>query len=154
MKDRAILIARYFIFKNIKDKRSLSNKKLQKLLYYAQAWNLVLNNKKIFNNEIEAWIHGPAIRSVYKNYKEFGFNDVKDEIDTKEFEKNLSRSEIKVLNAVWEVYGKYDADYLEQLSHSEEPWIKTRNNLLPYEGSTRVIPTALMKNYYGRQISK
>jgi uncharacterized phage-associated protein len=153
MKDKVLLIAKYFISRNIKDKRSLSNKKLQKLLYYAQAWNLVLNNKKLFNNDIEAWIHGPAIRSIYTRYKGFGFNNIEDKIDENEF-KSLSKDEIKVLNAVWDVYGKYDADYLEKLTHSEEPWISTRNNLLPYEGSTRVISTDLMKNYYGGQISK
>ncbi|MCL5435238.1 MAG: DUF4065 domain-containing protein [Patescibacteria group bacterium] len=153
MKDRAILIAKYFIFKNAKDKRNLTNKKLQKLLYYAQAWNLVFNNKKLFNNEIEAWIHGPAVRSIYTRYKVFGFNNIEDKIDENEF-KNLTKDELRVLDTVWEVYGKYDAGYLEELTHSEEPWIKTRNNLLPYEGSTRVIPTALMKAYYGRQIPK
>lgn len=153
MNDKALIAARFFIAKNNKEKKGLTNKKLQKLLYYAQAWNLVFNKRKLFNNDIEAWIHGPAIRSIYRKYKVFGFGNIEEKVDEKELDK-LTKGEIKVLNAVWEVYGKYDADYLELLAHSEDPWIKARNNLLPYQSSTRIISPAIMKNYYGGQISK
>ncbi len=67
-------IAEYFLWKASNESRPVTNKKLQKLLYYAQAWSLVLRDKKLFDDKIEAWIHGPAIRKVYLGYKEFGFN--------------------------------------------------------------------------------
>jgi len=153
MNDRALLIAKYFIARNNKEKKGLTNKKLQKLLYYAQAWNLVFNNKKLFNNDIEAWIHGPAVPSVYAKYKSFGFNDINEKVDEKDFQ-NLKKNEIRVLNAVWNIYGKYDADYLETLTHNEEPWLKARRDALPYQASSSVIPPALMKEYYGRQMAK
>ena len=45
----------------------ISNLKLQKLLYYAQAWYLALHNEPLFPESIEAWVHGPAVPPVYGN---------------------------------------------------------------------------------------
>lgn len=153
MKKKVFVIADYFIFKNNKEKIGLTNKKLQKLLYYAQAWNLVFNNKKIFDESIEAWVHGPAIPIVYSKYKGFGFNNIVEKIDDAEFTR-LSATEKKLLDGIWKIYGRYDADYLEMLSHNEEPWITARNQVQPYETSTNIITSESMKSYYGRQISK
>ena len=102
----------------------LSNKKLQKLLYYVQAWTLVFYNKKAFNDDIEAWVHGPAVASVYRLYRDFAYNPIPltmansiDDIDD-----DIS----SVVNDVIRVYGKFDANYLEALTHAEEPWQTAR----------------------------
>jgi uncharacterized phage-associated protein len=50
----------------------MSNLKLQKLMYYAQGFSLVLFNKPLFPERIEAWIHGPVIPAVYHKYKGYG----------------------------------------------------------------------------------
>ena len=39
--------------------------KLQKLLYYCQAWYLVWNERPLFRENIEAWANGPVIRELY-----------------------------------------------------------------------------------------
>lgn len=153
MKKKVFTVVDYFISKNNKEKIGLTNKKLQKLLYYAQAWNLVFFNKKMFDEDIEAWVHGPAIPIVYSKYKDFGFNNIEAKVDEKDFSQ-LSDDEKKLLDDIWSVYGKYDAGYLEMLSHSEDPWIKARNQQAPYENSSNIISPDLMKQYYGRQISK
>ena len=74
-------IAEYFLWKAQGEKKAVTNKKLQKLLYYAQAWSLVLRDKKLFSNKIEAWVHGPAIREVYFEYKKFGFGPITENIN-------------------------------------------------------------------------
>lgn len=147
MKNKVLIISDYFIAKNKTDNRGLSNKKLQKLLYYSQAWSLVIKNQKMFADDIEAWIHGPAIPIVYEKFKIFGANDINVEVNPKEFE-SLSTEEKNLLDAVWAVYGKYDANYLEVLTHSEEPWLAARKNLSPVESSNIIIDPDLMKNYY------
>ena len=43
--------------------------KLQKLLYYAQGWTLAILNKNLFEEDFQAWTHGPAIPSIYRKYK-------------------------------------------------------------------------------------
>jgi len=153
MKSKVFIIADYFISKDKKYKIGLTNKKLQKLLYYAQAWYLVHKNKKLFTEDIEAWIHGPAIPQVYSKFKKFAYNNIQKDVNEKELS-SLTKEEREILDAVWEVYGKYDADYLELLTHNEEPWIKTRNGVAPYESSGSIIDPQLMKDFYGRQVQK
>ncbi|MEK7525024.1 MAG: type II toxin-antitoxin system antitoxin SocA domain-containing protein [Patescibacteria group bacterium] len=146
----ASLIAKYFIWKAAREGKGISNKKLQKLLYYAQAWNLVLNDKPLFKDNIEAWIHGPAIWSVYQEYKNFGFNDIV--IDVKESE-IADIKEKDVLDNVWGVYGKYDAQYLEVLTHAEEPWQKARESVDESSISRNVIPIGLIKSFYKKKLN-
>lgn len=153
MKKKVFVIADYFVAKNNKEKIGLTNKKLQKLLYYAQAWNLVFNGKRLFTDDIQAWVHGPAVPAVYEAFKSNGSADITFSVDENEF-KELTSKEKDILDGVWAVYGKYDADYLEELSHSEEPWKMARNGVAPYEASKSIISETSMKDFYGRQVSK
>ena len=50
--------------------------KLQKLVYYSQAWSLVWDEKPLFHNRIEAWINGPVIPNLYSVHR--GMFDVKE----------------------------------------------------------------------------
>ncbi len=152
-KEKAILIAKYFIKKNEKDKKGLDNKKIQKLLYYSQAWNLVLNKKELFHNKIEAWIHGPAILEVYQAFKGFDFENPDVDILKENFDV-ISSEERKVLDSVWEVYGKYDSDYLETLTHNELPWQEARKGLSPTEASQNEISLESMKKYYEQKLKE
>ena len=152
--DKVILVAHYFMAKSKeKGTNDLSNKKLQKLLYYAQAWSLVLRDKKLFKDKFEAWIHGAAIPVVYRRYKQYGFNPIDEKFDEGELE-SLSEDEKQLLDEVWDVYGKYDADYLEALNHSEEPWQKARRELQPFQPCSMKIDETTMKNFYGAKLEK
>ena len=152
--DKKIVIVHYFMNKSKEAKRKdFTNKKLQKLLYYSQAWSLVLNNKKIIDDKFQAWIHGAAIPSLYRRYKEFGYSQIDEDFDEKEFD-ILTEEEIELLDDVWEVYGKYDPDYLEELNHSEEPWQIARQNISPFKSSNAVISEEEMKRYYGERLKK
>jgi uncharacterized phage-associated protein len=152
--DKIQLVAQYFIEKaQSSGKNDLSNKKLQKLLYYSQAWNLVLNKQKLVDDDFEAWIHGPANRKIYNIYKIFGFQPIKQKVH-QNWGEIFSDKEIELLNSVWDVYGKYDAQYLELLTHSEDPWIETRRGLEPFDSCTNVINIDLMKQFYGEKIKE
>lgn len=150
---KAIDIANYFIYLSNKENKPITNKKLQKLVFYAQAWSLVLNNKKLFNETIEAWVHGPAIRILYGKYKEFGFNPIQEEIND-DVISCISRETKKFLNDVWRVYGNLDPEYLEMLTHSERPWQKAREGLQSCESSTNEITPKEMKKYYLDKLKK
>ena len=118
---RALDVGRYFIHLANQENKPITNKKLQKLVYYSQAWSLVLNDKKLFNEPIEAWVHGPAVRSVYVEYKRFGFSPITAQVADTDV-KNIGGKTKALLDNVWSVYGKLDAQYLEMLTHSEKPW--------------------------------
>jgi len=151
-KTTALDVAFYFIKRGVEGKKPISNKKLQKLVYYAQVWSLVLNNEKLFKEQMEAWVHGPAIPSLYERFKEFGSDPIvlKDE----ELKFSFSKKQKEVLDNVWQVYGKYDANYLEILVHSELPWQKAREGLSLGEPSQNKINLNTAKKYYARKIEE
>ena len=147
------LIVDYFIYKAKQGKQKITNKKLQKLLYYAQAWYLVFEHKPLFKNKIEAWVHGPTIKEVYDQFKHYGFNNISKIVDTKNLEK-IPNVVKKILDEVWNVYGKYDGDYLELLTHNEEPWQEARGNLESFEPSGNKILLSTMKKFYSNKLKK
>lgn len=146
-------IAEYFLWKARGENKAVTNKKLQKLLYYAQAWSLVLRNKKLFSNKIEAWVHGPAVREVYFEYRKFGFGPITESINDETIAKIPGEIK-KFLDQVWAVYGKRDAAYLEYLSHSETPWQKAREGLEPHIGSENEISLQEMKKFYSSKLKE
>ena len=62
-------VSKYII--NYLNKKSypVNHLKLQKLLYYIEAWYTVLTDSNIFSEKIEAWEHGPVIRKVWDYFK-------------------------------------------------------------------------------------
>ena len=149
----ALDVSKYFILKSNEDNSAITNKKLQKLLYYAQVWSLVKNDKKLFPERIEAWVHGPAIPVVYRKYKTFGFNNISEDLSN--FSVSIfSKKEIKLLENIWNVYGKYTAEYLEALTHSETPWQKARKDLAAHKSSSNIISLKLAKSFYNDLLKK
>lgn len=43
----------------------MSAMKLQKLVYYSQAWHLTWAEEPIFDARIEAWANGPVVPLLY-----------------------------------------------------------------------------------------
>lgn len=145
-------VADYFIFKsNFDDKHrsTISPLKLQKLIYYAQAWYSTFNEgKKLFNDDIEAWVHGPVVPAIYHEYKQFGYNDILKNVNRTPSSIETCTNIKGILDAVWEMYSEYDAKALEKLTHSEMPWKKARGNISPYEPSNAKISVESMAEYY------
>lgn len=145
----ALMVAEYFLKKAASEKKSLTNKKLQKLVYYAQVWAVTVFDKKLFGEKIEAWIHGPAIPSLYIKFKKFESNPI--QFDASGISFIFSHEQTKLLDNVWDVYGKYDAEYLEALTHSELPWQEARNGLSSNEPSKKEINLETAKVFYARK---
>lgn len=131
----------------------ISNKKLQKLMYYCQAWHLALLGDKLIENDFEAWVHGAVLRPLYFNYSNFGYNricmDNSKAIDiVQKFNNNTSMTIRDLIQKVFNKYINCDADELEEINHSEYPWIKARQGLKPYENSDKIISKELIQEYY------
>lgn len=123
--------------------------KAQKLLYYAQAWFLALYNEKLINEDFEAWAHGPVIRSMYYGLSEFGYSTVSKNASFLEEAKEVTDERAQdLLPQIEELYGVYDAKYLEELTHQETPWIEARKGFEPEERCTNIISNETMQNYY------
>lgn len=115
------IISNYFIRKVLTEGDYLSSLKLQKLIYYAQAWYLALFNKPLFNEDFEAWIYGPVLPSQYRRFQEYGSSPLPDMGDV-----NLSLEVREHLDEILLVFGGYSAYQLAEMTHSEKPWIKAR----------------------------
>ena len=102
----------------------LTSMKLQKLVYYSQAWHLAWTEKSLFSEQIEAWRDGPVVPALFKHHKGhfrvakgFFAHKLKDQELFK-----LSKDEKNVIDRVISYYGKKDPHWLSQLTHLEDPW--------------------------------
>lgn len=135
---------------------SMSQKKLQKLVYYAYAWTLTLLNddpdhleNRLFNEEIQAWVHGPVCPALYQEYRSYGWAD----IPPAPFDEALFNEDVlDVLEQVWEVYGGFTGNQLESISHREEPWKAARGNCSVNEPSQQRISDELIFRYYNERV--
>lgn len=112
--------ARYLVFLSYGRKPySLTPLKLQKLLYLAQGWSFVWDNKAAFSDEFEAWQYGPVNEKVYEEFKKYG----RSEIPEREGIGSLRDRDVKeTLAAIWIEFGKKTAYDLVELTHQQKPW--------------------------------
>ncbi len=122
----------------------ISNLKLQKLIYYAQAWYLALYNKPLFDEPLEAWVHGPVQPAVYRRFKSCGYHP----IGLPKPAVTLSVKVVKHIEEIMKVYGGLSAFVLERHVHSEKPWRIARGDLPPDKPSHSVISTDEMRKFY------
>lgn len=122
--------------------------KLQKIIYYCQAWSLVWDEKPLFTDRIEAWINGPVVPNLYAMHRGQYF------VDTSFFRKyggnsdKLEDEQKKTIDAVISFYGQKTSQYLCDLTHLEDPWKNARDGLGPNERGNREITLDSMAMYY------
>jgi uncharacterized phage-associated protein len=129
---------------------SITHLKLQKLVYYAQAWSFALLGRPLFEEPVRAWRHGPAVDSVYHEFKGFGTENLRPRRPKAAFD---LAAEI-LLEDILAVYGEHSAGFLRNLTHEEEPWAATWADLPPESRSRRIIPPSVMRRYYRRQYER
>jgi uncharacterized phage-associated protein len=123
-------VANYFLELANSKGESLSPMKLQKLIYFAHGWHLALYNEPLINERVQAWKFGPVIPSVYHEFKRFGYSPITctafdDTDDGIELSRDDKRT-ISLLNRIWDVYGKFTAIQLSNMTHDPgTPWQKT-----------------------------
>jgi len=155
---------------------SISNLKLQKLVYYAQAWHLAITGEPLFTDRIEAWVHGPVVPSLYSKYKVFGWEPIRPLATLQIFNRspvavrkeweaaplprpdtplpNIDAQTQEILDDVWDAYGQFTAKRLEELTHDEDPWKDLREGCKPGDASNAVISTEAMRAYYTLKLAK
>jgi uncharacterized phage-associated protein len=117
--------------------------KLEKLVYYCQAWSLVWDEAPLFPERIEAWAAGPVVPALY--YRHRGQFQVR-EWDGKP--ENLTAVQNETIDSTLAYYGTKSSQWLSELTHSEDPWLLAREGLAPLERGNREITLASMVEYY------
>lgn len=106
---------------------TMTNMKINKLLYYAQCLHLALYDEQLFNEEIQAWIHGPVCPRVYSAYKQH----VADPLPIPETTglNAITEKIIEIVQDVWEFLGDRRASELRNMTHDEFPWLNARGGI-------------------------
>lgn len=122
----------------------MSAMKLQKLVYYAQAWSLVWDDRPLFRERIEAWAHGPVVPELYQEHR--GQFEVtgwpRGDVGV------LDADAVDTVNVVLDYYAGRNAQVLSDMTHSEEPWRRARAGLAAGErGNAEITLDSLMEYY-------
>jgi len=133
-------VAQYILHKQ----GPMTTMKLQKLVYYSQAWALVWDEKPLFPEQIQAWASGPVVPELYNVHR--GQFEI-DSLPVGE-QKNLKRYEKETIDAVLSYYGGKKAQWLSDLSHLEDPWKQARKGKKAGQNCTREISHSSIVEYY------
>lgn len=121
----------------------MSSFKLQKLVYYAQAWSLASRDRALFPDEIEAWVNGPVVRSLYELHKRsFWVSTVGGDAG------KIGRDDARFLSDILSAYGQFDPQTLVRMTHREGPWIEARGGKPLREHGSDVISRDSMRDFY------
>lgn len=138
-------VARYILQKT----GPLSTMKLQKLVYYAQAWSLVWDDPPeapLFGEAIQAWAMGPVVPALFEVHRGL-FSISADRLPSGDGNK-LTRNQRDTVDRVLDFYGKRSAQWLSDLAHNEEPWILARKGIPEGQRGNAEISLDSMRNYY------
>jgi len=143
-------VANFFIYLANETGSFVSNLKLQKLVYYAQAWYLALYDDSLFPEDFQAWVHGPVIPALYAKYKSYQWRPISEEVEKPVFNQNVE----EFLNEVAEAYFSSDAYELERMTHIEDPWLQARGCLPMDAACNTTISKKSMKEYYRSRVQE
>jgi len=131
-----------YILKNV---GKVTTMKLQKLVYYCQAWSLVWDERPLFRENIEAWANGPVVRELF-NYHRGQYTITSVMIGNPDL---LNENQKDTIAAVLDYYGNKSSQWLSDLTHIEDPWRLTRTGLPEMQRGNRVIRLDTILDYYG-----
>lgn len=128
-------------------KSNISTMKLQKLVYYSQAYHLVKQGVPLFHQRIEAWVNGPVVPVLYEVHKGqavVALDDINFYCQSFDLDAKAKESITHVLA----VLGARTGSELSELTHSEKPWAEARKGLQPSERSNNLISIESIQSFY------
>lgn len=149
-------IVNYIIVKLSTAGEGLNLLKLQKLLYYVQAWSLALYDKPAFDGKFQAWVHGPVNRHVFDRFRET--HSLYDRVSMKDVPSGFRLEGVPHdlaghVDEVLESYARFTGSQLEEMTHREAPWIVARNGLPAATRCETEIDEGLMAQFYAELLA-
>lgn len=134
-------VAEYIIYRCNNLQKTISNLKLQKILYFVQAEFLVVKGLPCFQARIEAWDFGPVVPEVYQKYKVYGSTSIPcygycfDPFTHKDKE---------LIDGIVDECANYSAATLVRITHNQDPWKNT------YASYNNIITNESIKSYFAK----
>ena len=142
----ALKIARYIIQRCNLENKTISNLKLQKILYFVQAEFLVVKGQPCFQEDIEAWDFGPVVPEVYHSYKVFGSSNIP-AIGRQIKVIGISEKDRKLIDGIVDECAQYSASALVEITHHQTPWIEAYHK----PGYNNVISLDSIREYFSEE---
>lgn len=136
-------VAKYILKKT----GTITTMKLQKLVYYCQAWSLGWDEVPLFNEEFEAWANGPVSPDLFAKHRGrfvVGSSFLSDIPDY-----DFNPEAIETMDSVLQFYGDKEPQWLSELTHKEAPWKEARAGTPIGAFCNNVITKDSMQQYYG-----
>lgn len=132
---------------NVEEGDLLSNLKLQKLCYYVQGIAVAVREIPLFDEQIEAWQHGPVVPEIYHEYSKYKAQVIPppDGFDPSVF----TKADIGLINDVYDSYAQFSAWKLRDMTHEEAPWINAYKN-----DSSKVITIQALKDFFVGEVDE
>lgn len=129
----------------LREKGAMTAMKLQKLVYYSQAWALVWDEEPLFPEDIQAWANGPVVPELFQAHKgQFKVSALPGGDSGK-----LDDIQAETVKAVLLYYGDKSSQWLSDLTHMEDPWKNARAGCPEGASCSTVISHGSMAEYYG-----
>ena len=152
-------IANYFLDLGERDGIAIDHLKLQKLVYFCHGWHLALTGEPLIFQTVVAWPHGPVIRDLYWEFKQYGRAPISgratippDGVRTREHHPmaaDLSENSRSVAGRTWDVFKNFSGTELRAMSHDEgTPWQQVVAGLKPETIRDLPIPDRLIREYF------
>lgn len=127
-------VATYVISEYWKQGNTITNLKLQKILYYIQGYTYKFCNTASFDEEIYRWPYGPVVPDVYfrYNYRHAMPLELPAENESA-FARSQLKNDLTLFNTIEKVIRasvKYSASDLVNKTHQEAPWCKATDNAI------------------------
>jgi uncharacterized phage-associated protein len=124
---------------------SVEAMKLQKLVYYSQAWRAVQTGKPLFQETIKAYAQGPVVGQLWHTHR--GYRHISPQIVEIGSPDGISWDEAELIESILEHYGHLSGDELSELTHLERPWVEAWAR-----SYSKKIDLDSMKAYYAEQL--
>jgi uncharacterized phage-associated protein len=130
---------------------AMTHLKVQKLLYFAEAYYLANFNKSLFQEEFQAWAHGPVVIEVWRRFKQYNWDSIpqQDLMSLK-----FSGPMLDYMCAVYDKFGKLGAKKLEEITHQHAPWKNARGDLPLEAACSNIIEKEVIRDFYAERIGK
>lgn len=120
-------VAKILICKFNNENKEITQLKLQKLLYFIEAYYMASYDKnRLYKEDFNAWTYGPLCQKVYTEYKCYM------DLPIYEFSDNLPKLDDTITNSiddVYDIFGDVNTSDLIKITHMPgSPWYKTKKN--------------------------
>ena len=146
---------------------SLTNLKLNKLVYFMHGISLAREDVPLIRNRFECWQNGPVVASLYHRLKRFGYSEVTQLISYQNYETgavgSVSSERVEarltpVIRRATDYFVAKSTSWLVEKSHAESgPWSRNYANRDPSLGGVSLADHEIKEHfvniYGGRRLN-